>query len=428
MSDFSSEDGWGFSLLSHHFRADDSDGADEGDVADAKNTLSNDNDLDLASRPDEAQFKANPWSIAKVNAASRPQQHRESIDQAPKLTSVSSAVGASKSRGQKNAAKKQTRLKQTFFTKGKSCLQDDAIISSTQTHTPSLCVSRATPASVNADDAREKRLQAIHYALNSDDSPPAVISSPYPKFATPTAAVDHLQSTPNDLNAQPHTASGPAFDVASAHTAAPSSPVILPNTYPDHDVIISLPGRDPRSPVPATVAAVSPPPPEAYPPYHREPFFDRNVFSSSQASRDIFAVQIPRHQALLVTHTDDERFILHTPGLGARLSFPLAYCHLHSSILKRLDLWSKALLETVSGRLARAVLPCTRIILARLTMYTQQPSEQPQHLDLVHLQLCHPSLRTPSHNYPMGATALCWPRLPGKVVADSKAAASTILS
>jgi hypothetical protein len=63
---------WAFNLRTRQLNdsdSEDGDGACPDKISDDKQFL---NDIDLSSRPETAQYKPNPWSIAKVNAASRP--------------------------------------------------------------------------------------------------------------------------------------------------------------------------------------------------------------------------------------------------------------------------------------------------------------------------------------------------------------------
>lgn len=83
---------WSFSLRSatRFCDAPDSDDNDEGDITDTGNTshLSSNNSLfwqiDLAPREDNAHYKPNPWSIAKVNAATRSRQPNATVSSIPK--------------------------------------------------------------------------------------------------------------------------------------------------------------------------------------------------------------------------------------------------------------------------------------------------------------------------------------------------------
>ena len=78
---------WSFSLRSATGLFGDADSDDNEDhVGDAGNSshLSSSNSqmlqqIDLAAREDSAQYKPNPWSIARVNAASRPQQPNATV-------------------------------------------------------------------------------------------------------------------------------------------------------------------------------------------------------------------------------------------------------------------------------------------------------------------------------------------------------------
>ena len=78
---------WSFNLRSttRFFDSDDSDD-DVDNVGDAgtSSLLSSSNsqilrEIDLAAREDSAQYKPNPWSIARVNAASRPRQSSDTV-------------------------------------------------------------------------------------------------------------------------------------------------------------------------------------------------------------------------------------------------------------------------------------------------------------------------------------------------------------
>ena len=60
---------WSFSFRSGAFDVESSDDSDtEPGSSDALLIK----DLDISSREDNATYKANPWSIAKINAATRP--------------------------------------------------------------------------------------------------------------------------------------------------------------------------------------------------------------------------------------------------------------------------------------------------------------------------------------------------------------------
>jgi len=79
---------WSFSLRSStgffdDTDTDDDDGENVGDAG-ASSRLSSSSSqnlqqIDLAAREDSAQYKPNPWSIAKVNAASRPRQSTATV-------------------------------------------------------------------------------------------------------------------------------------------------------------------------------------------------------------------------------------------------------------------------------------------------------------------------------------------------------------
>lgn len=61
---------WSFSFRDNtHDDDDDKDG--EGEGGSTVDTKVNEDDMDLASREETAQFKPNPWSIAKINSSSR---------------------------------------------------------------------------------------------------------------------------------------------------------------------------------------------------------------------------------------------------------------------------------------------------------------------------------------------------------------------
>ena len=70
---------WSFTLRSGQCFSDSDDESDSEPQTLPAHPSSDDallKDIDISSRPDNAQFKSNPWSIAKVNAASRPKPAR----------------------------------------------------------------------------------------------------------------------------------------------------------------------------------------------------------------------------------------------------------------------------------------------------------------------------------------------------------------
>lgn len=71
-----SSDGWSFSLRGGDDTDSDGDDEDGTGATGAGAGLSNDaqllQELDISAREETVQYKANPWSIARVNAASRP--------------------------------------------------------------------------------------------------------------------------------------------------------------------------------------------------------------------------------------------------------------------------------------------------------------------------------------------------------------------
>ncbi|EED80634.1 predicted protein [Postia placenta Mad-698-R] len=65
---------WSYNLRSYDFSDDDSDAFEDAEVTTSRENPRSDDgqhDLDISSRVDTAQYKSNPWSIAKVNAACR---------------------------------------------------------------------------------------------------------------------------------------------------------------------------------------------------------------------------------------------------------------------------------------------------------------------------------------------------------------------
>lgn len=69
-SALSSNDGiWGFSLRHDFIMFDDDDELVINDVRPNEKEAQLLQDLDFASRPDETQYTPNPWTIAKINAA-----------------------------------------------------------------------------------------------------------------------------------------------------------------------------------------------------------------------------------------------------------------------------------------------------------------------------------------------------------------------
>lgn len=74
--------GWAFNLRTRQLHdSDDSDDCDEPD--EQSNCVSDDtrlmNDFDLSTRIETVNYKPNPWTIAKVNAASRPSEQEKPI-------------------------------------------------------------------------------------------------------------------------------------------------------------------------------------------------------------------------------------------------------------------------------------------------------------------------------------------------------------
>ncbi|EED84514.1 predicted protein [Postia placenta Mad-698-R] len=88
---------WSYNLRSYDFSDDDSDASEDAEVTTSReNPCSDDgqHDLDISSRVDTAQYKSNPWSIAKVNAACRKSVPVRSTPQtAPRIAAKKPHIG-----------------------------------------------------------------------------------------------------------------------------------------------------------------------------------------------------------------------------------------------------------------------------------------------------------------------------------------------
>jgi hypothetical protein len=331
-SDISSDDGWAFSLR-HHFNHDLDDSDVDDDALDPKDAMSSESqflhELDIGARPDEAKFVANPWSIAKVNAASRPKPQNEK-----EKTGTTAAVPSSTGRKPRREPKgKQTRgpkgFKQTFFAPNKPSTKAESRKVNEPMHTSNLSASDHARAT---SDARDKRMRAIHDALEASSSVnPSSPSHLVNALPNPAVQLAH----PHDVPPLASPTATPTHEPKlSPRLSMPPQHVLISGVCEDHEPCIepsrSLCAITPSPPAPR-VPSPPPPPPARSTPYldtlpepsqrlllrthtseHRSPM-GRHL-NQPLSSSNVFTVQIPRHQALLVTRTGDEGLVFSTPN------------------------------------------------------------------------------------------------------------------
>jgi hypothetical protein len=351
---------WGFSLR-HSFCDSDDDSNPE---LSPENVVAGDEkllrDLDLAARPDEAKFRANPWSIAKVNAASKP-----TIGNSEKLSHVSREGGATRVNGAKlkesgvalrsgaTAKKKKGALANAFdgqrTSTGKRKVEDLAS-SAFKSKRSSPASTRQSPhtsmsSSANRDttsdlaqEARKRRMQAINDALAVDQGSPTTRASKI------TSTTDMHHPSPSNEPALTAFTLPPTTDSPNSllphmpdHSSAPLSLSTSSNqnpSLPEHRIsdvskYARPPTNAPHQSEPSSLATVpSKPDPLSHsfsrpflssPSTHRLSLPDPTSASAASQHRGVVRLQLPPHQAIYITtsrHDSDhyEHSINHTAG------------------------------------------------------------------------------------------------------------------
>lgn len=86
---------WSFNFRSGAY---DVDSSDDSDAEPCSSDAALIKDLDISSREDKATYKANPWSIAKINAATRPSIALKEVNE-PVAATRKSLPGATAPKG-----------------------------------------------------------------------------------------------------------------------------------------------------------------------------------------------------------------------------------------------------------------------------------------------------------------------------------------
>jgi hypothetical protein len=352
---------WGFSLRHSFYDSDD----DSNTELSPENVVAGDEkllrDLDLAARPDEAKFRANPWSIAKVNAASKP-----TIGNSEKQSHVSREGGATRVNGAKlkesgvalrsgaTAKKKKGALANAFdrqrTSTGKRKVEDLAS-SAFKGKRSSPASTRQSPhtfmsSSANRDtisdlaqEARKRRMQAINDALAVDQGSPTTRASKI----TSTANVHHPSPPSNEpaitaFTPPPTTAPSSSLlphiiDRLSA-PLDPSTPSNHNPSLPEHLISdISSYTRPPinapdqlalssSATIPSKIDPLSHTLSHSFlpnPSTHRLSLPDPVSASAASPHRGVVRLQLPPHQAIYITtsrHDSDhyEHSINYTAG------------------------------------------------------------------------------------------------------------------
>jgi hypothetical protein len=199
--------------------------------------------IDLAAREDSAQYKPNPWSIAKVNAASRPRRPNATVksvseNPAAKKRPQGAIVDAFKRQAQKpkattNSAAQTTRLQNL-------------------PQKPALTSAIDAPDNLTSASARSPTPTA-HIATSAVDPVPipSQLRVPQQHLETPLPSFLPRKAFPASCPSQPtHRALSPHFTPDPKRILPFSSPAPLPPRIQHHAPSLSRPrGTPPQGPV-----------------------------------------------------------------------------------------------------------------------------------------------------------------------------------
>lgn len=349
-SESSSDDGWGFNFR-HDFGDDESD-CDET-VEAPKNVLFSDaqflRDLDLGARPDEAKFVANPWSIAKVNAAAKSRGAAKESEVARCNAAASGGSRDAKKGPLASAFEKQRKAPGKFKSpalassgrSGEKTERTRLENSVVDAHTSTSASSAPTRGDSDAEAARMKRIQAIQDALNCPSpfeplnslTSSSTLESIVPPISSPhdePVSAGHSLEPRTDTMPPPNT---PRFSKKPVYISdlVPSrarSPSVTPPDCSVQDTDV-----EPRDSYPSSVHLLRAAEPSSHPSLSSTLFDSQshlhvtcplpaptNGFEPSfSSSSDIFTVRIPPHQSLLITTSSIQESHRHSgPGIILR--------------------------------------------------------------------------------------------------------------
>jgi hypothetical protein len=121
----SSDDGiWGFSLRHNFIKMDYDNELVIDDVRPNEKEAQLFQDLDFASRPDETQYTPNPWTIAKINAATTKSARDSKTDPPQRRPNVKGVENGKKKRDNviANAFQRQQAKAQEEYRATKACV------------------------------------------------------------------------------------------------------------------------------------------------------------------------------------------------------------------------------------------------------------------------------------------------------------------
>lgn len=235
---------WSFSLRSatgFYGDASDDDG-DESNVGDARtssrfssNSSQTLQQIDLAAREDSAQYKPNPWSIARINAASRPRQPKATIQPvSEKATAKNPPQGAIVDAFKKQAQKPKTTNSSTSANRRQTPSQKPALTSAIGAPDKSVTAPARSPVPI------------AHITTSAADPVPIPSQPRIPQQLKGTRLPHFLprKTPPVSHHSSPtHQPRYPHFTPSLKRVQALSSPA-LPSPYPRRNVP-SIPGPPP---------------------------------------------------------------------------------------------------------------------------------------------------------------------------------------